>query len=94
MEKAVENTSKLIGGVIGLIVIGLIGALIVFNPLVSGVVGGMFATSDLRSKAEAEVNERIYKDTCVRYKEASVFDRWTSPTLWKMGWCQDYLDRM
>ncbi len=94
MEKTVDNATKLIRGIIALIVIGLVGALIAFNPLVSGVVGGLVATSDLHARASNEVNERIYSTACVRYKDASTWDRWTNPGYWKLGWCEDYIDRM
>jgi hypothetical protein len=94
MVKAAENFTKLIRGIIALIFVGVIGALIIFNPIVSGVIGGFVATSNLHARAADEVNERIYTTACVLYKKADTWDRWTNPRFWKMGWCEDYLDRM
>ncbi|MNL78361.1 hypothetical protein D3C87_2047220 [compost metagenome] len=72
----------------------VVGALIVFNPIVSGVVGGLVATSSLQQRAVDEVREGAYMTVCQSYKGATTWERWTTPVYWKFGWCEDYLDRM
>ncbi|MBY3151218.1 hypothetical protein HFO56_02230 [Rhizobium laguerreae] len=94
MEKAVNDVTKLIRGIIALGVIAAAGALIAFNPIASGVVGGFVANSNLQARAVDEVNERNFQTACVVYKEASTWQRWTTPMGWSDSWCEDYLHRM
>jgi hypothetical protein len=58
------------------------------------IVAGLYFDMDLQRRASAEVEERIYTTACVRYKKADTWSRWTNPGLWKMGWCDKFIDRM
>lgn len=56
--------------------------------------GGIIANRDLHARAVAEANEHDFRDACVSYKEASTWQRWTTPMGWSDSWCEDYLHRM
>ncbi|MGH0214436.1 hypothetical protein NKY66_11030 [Sinorhizobium meliloti] len=75
---------------------GLQGTVVLgFFALVSApLVAGGIAMNDLQEKAVIEVNERIFATACIRYKDASTWERWTTPLGWKFGWCDEYLHRM
>jgi hypothetical protein len=94
MAQVIDGTTKLIRGLIALGLICALGALILFNPLISGVVGGLAANSSLQANAVDEVNEKVFRTACVVYKNASTWERWTTPMGWSDRWCEKYLDRM
>ncbi|WP_173995723.1 hypothetical protein [Agrobacterium tumefaciens] len=81
---------NLIRGLLSLAVIGLL----IFNPVTLGIVGGIFAGQGLQDRARDGVRAQVYKTSCAQYKEATTWERWTSYYGWKMGWCEEYLDRM
>lgn len=58
------------------------------------IVGFGIATSDMRGKDLKELRDKLYTTSCLEYKEASTFERWTTYDHWQMGWCADYVERM
>lgn len=68
--------------------------LVFFALLSMPVVAGIYHTEAVRNTSASEVQDRIYATTCGRYKDMTTWDRWTTSTGWKMGWCGKYLDRM
>ncbi|WP_429819129.1 hypothetical protein [Ensifer sp. B1-9] len=72
----------------GVVVLGF------FALISTPIVAGMIATNDLQHRAVVEVQERIFVTACTSYKEATTWERWTTPVYWKFGWCEDYLHRM
>lgn len=94
MTQTVVNLSKLIRGVIAMALICLIAGFILFNPITTSVIGGLWAGSNLQDRALIEVQDRSFMTACAPYKEASTWERWTTPMFWSDGWCEKYLDRM
>lgn len=81
-------------GLIRFIGLVVLGALLIFNPITLGVVAGIVSTQSFQNEGRDSVREQVFMTSCQQYKDASVWDRWTSYYGWKMGWCGDYLDRM
>ncbi|WP_173995725.1 hypothetical protein [Agrobacterium tumefaciens] len=75
-------------------VILVMGAFIAFNPITTSVVAGAIKMNEIQNRAVMEVQERAFQDVCIRYKDATKWERWTTPNFWELGWCEDYLDRM
>ncbi|MCS4089540.1 hypothetical protein [Rhizobium sp. BK176] len=88
------QTQNLIRGFIALIVLIAFGALIVTNPIVTSVAGGVLWSRDYNSSMKAAYYERNFQRVCPEYKAASTWDRWFDQNLSYIGWCDGYIDRL
>jgi hypothetical protein len=94
VSKATVSLSHLLRGVATLAAVGAFGAFLVFNPIVSSIIGGMVAGNALQARAEDEVRERSFRTSCALYKKATTWERWSTPIHWSDSWCEDYIGRM
>jgi len=89
-----DTIGKLIGGIVGLgAAFGAI-ALIVTNPFIAGVVGGVLWGQNFTKAETVRWYEANYERVCPEYQAASVWERWTDSNLGLIGWCDDYIDRL
>jgi hypothetical protein len=77
-----------------LVFLGIIGSLVVFNPLVQGVVGGILWHRDFQRATLVEYYESSFTEICPSYRDASTWDRWFDSTINRRSWCEDYLARL
>lgn len=75
---------------------GLHGAAVVGTFLVIAlpVIAGTVATRSFQNEGRDAVREQVFATSCVQYKAASKWERWTTYDHWKMSWCEKYLDRV
>lgn len=75
----------------GLHRLAVVGTLaLVSAPVLAGVV----VSQAFWNEGRDAVREDVFATSCVQYKAASKLERWTTYYGWKMGWCEDYLDRV
>jgi hypothetical protein len=90
----VTHAQNLIRGFIALIVLIAVGALIVTNPIVTSVAGGVLWSRDYNASMLNDYAERNFRIECPAYKEASTWDRWFNSRYSTIGWCENYIDRL
>lgn len=71
-----------------LLMIGVLA--LIAAPVLAGVV----VTHGFWNEGRDEAREKVYATSCIQYKEASQWTRWTTYYGWKMGWCEAYLHRV
>lgn len=88
------HAQNLIRGIIALIVLTAFGALIVTNPVVTSVVGGVLWSRDFNASLAAGYEERNFRAECPIYRDASTWDRWFNSRVSSVSWCKNYIDRL
>nr|WP_250807702.1 hypothetical protein [Neorhizobium tomejilense] len=88
------DSTKNSNGLIRLIGLAVLGVALICNPISLGVITGVVQTMNFQSEGRDAVREEVFMTSCLRYKDATTWERWTTYSHWKMGWCANYIDRM
>jgi len=77
-----------------LTILGIFGWLVISNPIVSGVIGGVMWAWNADRESVNIWQEANFERVCPEYKAASTWDRWMDSNLGLIDWCDDYIDRL
>jgi hypothetical protein len=72
----------------------IIFAVLLLNPVTLAIVGGIGASMQFQNEESTFVRDRVFNTSCLEYKEATVWERWTTYHHWRFGWCENYLDQI
>lgn len=81
-------------GIVALVALLILIGSVTLNPFVTGWIGGYLWNKDFQSRGLEEAQEKYFRTLCPDYLNASFIERWTSPTYFDLGWCNDYKDRL
>jgi hypothetical protein len=81
-------------GLVASAILVAIGALIVTNPIVLGVVGGVLRSRGVDASMVRAYHERNFHRECQVYKDASTWERLFDTRVSSVRWCKGYLDRL